>query len=155
MGNRSPVTMKVSAIGLVFLVCAVVLVPGVFAQNVDNRAGYSVGPAGNLVLPAVMSPMTVGTITTGQTDWYTVIVPSGKASITADLNWGYAPDILSLTAIAPDGTIGPYYDAADGVTDGRIYLTFSRTGGITPGTWKFKVYGVSVLGSQSYNFVTY
>jgi hypothetical protein len=99
--------------------------------------------------------MTVGTITTGQTDWYTVIVPSGKASITADLNWGYAPDILSLTAIAPDGTIGPYYDSSDGVTDGRIYLTISRAGGIAPGNWKFKVYGVSVLGSQSYNFVTY
>jgi hypothetical protein len=147
--------MKVSAIGLVLLVCAVVLVPGVFAQNVDNSAGYSASPAGNLVLPAVMSPMTVGTITTGQTDLYSLVVPAGTASLTMDLNWGYAPDSLSLTAIAPDGTIGPYYDSSDGVTDGRIYLTISRAGGIAPGNWKFKVYGVSVLGSQSYNFVTY
>jgi hypothetical protein len=72
-----------------------------------------------------------------------------------DLNWGYIPDSLSLTAIAPDGTIGPYYDAADGVTDGRIFLKISRAGGIAPGTWNFKVYGVRVLGTQSYNFVTY
>ena len=147
--------MRVYGIGLVLLVCAVVLVSGVSAQNVDHTAGYSVSPAGNLVLPRVVSPMTAGTITTGETDWYAVNVPSGKSSIIVDLNWGYAPDSLSLTAIAPDGIIGPYYDAADGVTDGRIYLMISRTGGIAPGSWKFKVYGVNVLGIQSYNFVTY
>jgi len=147
--------MKVSGISLVILVCAIVLISGVSAQDVDTRAGYSVTPAGNLHLPAVMSPMTVGTITQGQTNWYSLVVPSGKASLTVDLNWGYAPNSLSLTAIAPDGTIGPFYDASDGVTDGRIFLTISRTGGIAPGTWKFRVYGVSVLGTQSYNFVIY
>jgi hypothetical protein len=147
--------MRVSVIGLVFLVCAIVLISGVSAQDVEKNAGYSVAPAGSLILPTVMSPMTAGSITTGETDWYSVTVPSGAASITVDLNWGYAPDILSLSAIAPDGTIGPYYDAADGVTDGRIYLTISRTGGIAPGAWKFKVYGENVLGSQGYNFVTY
>lgn len=146
--------MKVSVIGLVLLICSLVLISGVSAQNVDKNPGYSVTPAGNLVLPQTMHPMTVGTITTGETDWYSVNVPSGAQSITVDLNWGYAPDSLSLTAIAPDGTAGPYYDAADGRTDGRIYLTISRTGGIAPGLWKFKVYGVYVLGIQSYNFVT-
>jgi len=147
--------MNVSAIGWVLLICAVVLVSGVSAQSVDKNAGYSVTPAGNLVLPSVMSPMTAGTITQGQTNWYSVVVPSGKSSITADLNWGYAPDSLTLTVIAPDATLGPYHDASDGVTDGRIFLTFSRTGGIAPGTWVFKVYGENVLGTQSYNFVTY
>jgi hypothetical protein len=72
-----------------------------------------------------------------------------------DLYWGNPSNSLSLTAIAPDGTIGPFYDSSDGVTDGRIYLTISRTGGIAPGTWVFRVYGVSVVGTQSYNFVTY
>jgi hypothetical protein len=99
--------------------------------------------------------MTAGTITQGQTNWYSVVVPSGKSSITADLNWGYVPDSLTLTVIAPDGTLGPYHDASDGVTNGRIFLTFSRSGGIAPGTWVFRVYGESVLGTQSYNFVTY
>ncbi len=147
--------MKVSVISLVILVCAIVLVSGVSAQNANTSAAYSATPAGDLHLPAVMSPMTAGTITQGQTNWYSVVVPSGKASLTVDLNWGYAPNSLSLTAIAPDGTIGPFYDASDGVTDGRIFLTISRTGGIAPGTWKFRVYGVSVLGTQSYNFVIY
>jgi hypothetical protein len=147
--------MKVAGISLVILVCAIMLVPGVSAQNVDKSAGYSVTPAGNLFMPAVMSPMTGGTITQGETDWYSVIVPSGAASITANLNWGDTADSLSLTAIAPDGTIGPYYDVSDGVTDGRIFLTISRTGGIAAGTWYFKVYGESVQGSQGYNFVAY
>jgi hypothetical protein len=102
-----------------------------------------------------MSPRTVGTITQGETDWYSVVVPSGRSSITVDLNWGNPSNSLSLTAIAPDGIIGPFYDSSDGVTNGRIYLTISRAGGIAPGTWWFKVYGDSVTGTQSYNFVTY
>ena len=142
--------MKVTGSVLAFLVLAIVLVPGISAQDVD----YSV-TAGNLYLPSVMSPMTAGTITQGETDWYSVVVPSGISSITVDLNWGYAPDSLTLTAIAPDGSLGPYHDADDGVTDGRIFLTFSRAGGIAAGTWTFKVYGEYVLGTQSYNFVAY
>ena len=140
---------------MAILVCAIVLISGVSALEVDQNAGYSVTPAGNLNLPSVMSPMTAGTITQGETDLYSKIVPSGKTSITTDLNWGYVPDSLTLTVIAPDGTIGPFHDADDGVTDGRIFLTFSRTGGITPGTWNFRIYGERVLGIQSYNFVTY
>jgi hypothetical protein len=147
--------MKVSGTSIAILVCAIVLISGVSAQNVDINAGYSVTPAGDLYLPAVKSPMTVGTITQGETDWYSAVVPSGKASITTDLNWGYVPDSLTLTVIAPDGTLGPYHDSSDGVTDGRILLSFSRTGGIAPGTWMFKVYGENVLGTQSYNFVAY
>lgn len=140
---------------MLILVCAIVLISGVSAQDVDTSAGYSVTPAGNLHLPAVKAPMTVGTITQGETDWYSVSVPSGKTSITVNLYWGNPSNSLSLTAIAPDGTIGPLYDSSDGVTDGRIYLTISRTGGLAPGTWMFKVYGENVLGTQSYNFVAY
>jgi hypothetical protein len=147
--------MKVSGIRLAILICALVLISGVSAQNVGNNAGYGVTPAGSMYLPQVLSPMTVGTITTGKTDWYATSVSPGKTSITTDLNWGYTPDSLTLTVIAPDGTLGPYHDADDGVKDGRIFLTFSRTSGIAPGTWNFKVYGENVLGSQSYKFVSY
>ncbi|MDO9325191.1 MAG: peptidase domain-containing protein, partial [Methanoregula sp.] len=86
--------MKVSGTSMAILVCALVLISGVSAENVDNSAGYSVIPAGNLYLPVAASPMTAGTITQGQTHWYTVIVPAGATSITADLNWGYVPDSL-------------------------------------------------------------
>jgi Bacterial pre-peptidase C-terminal domain. len=148
--------MRVSVTSLAILVCAIVLISGVSAQGTENgNAGYSVSPAGSLHMPAVMLPTTVGTISQGETDWYTFSFPSGKSSLTVDLNWGYVPDSLALTVIAPDGTLGPYYDADDGVTDGRISITISRTGGIAPGTWRFKVYGMTVLGTQSYNFVAY
>ena len=147
--------MKVTGTVLVILVCAIMLIPGVFAQDVGLNGGYTVAPAGNLHLPAVASPLTVGTISQGETDWYSAIVSSGTSSITADLYWGYVPDSLVLTAFAPDSTLGPYHDADDGATDGRIFLTFSRTGGIAPGTWNFRVYGENVLGTQSYSFVSY
>ena len=147
--------MKVSGTSLAILVCAIALISGVSAQDVDNHAGYTVTPAGNLRLTAGMSPLTVGTITQGETDWYTIVVPSGRSSITVDLNWGNPSNSLSLAAIAPDGTIGPFFDSSDGTTNGRIFLTITRPGGIAAGTWYFRVYGESVVGTQRYNFVTY
>ena len=147
--------MNVSGMCLFGLVCAIVLVSGVSAQDVDNSAGYSVTPAGSMHLPRVLSPMIAGSITQGQSNWYSYVVPSGKTSITTDLNWGDTSDSLSLTIFAPDGTLGPYYDSADGVTNGRINLAISRPTGLAPGTWNFKVYGYQVTGSQSYNFVIY
>lgn len=147
--------MKETGTILAILVCAVVLISGVSAQDSDTSNGYVVTPGESLHLPAVMSPMTAGTITQGETDWYSYVVPPGTTSLTVDLNWGYAPDSLTLTAIAPDGTLGPYHDADDGATNGRIFLTFSKSSGLAAGTWVFKVYGEKVLGAQSYNFVAY
>jgi len=147
--------MKVSGISMAILVCALVLISGVSAQDVDKSAGFSITPAGGLNLPGTASPMTVGTITQGQTDWYSTVVISGTPSLTMDLNWGYAPDSLTLTILSPDATYGPYNDLSDGTTNGRITLRASQTEGLSPGTWRFKVYGEKVLGSQSYNFVTY
>jgi hypothetical protein len=147
--------MRVSVIGLVLLVCTVVLISGVSAQNVENNAGYSITPAGGLNLPSIMSPMTAGAITTGETDWYSTVVSPGTASLTTDLNWGSPSDSLTLTILAPDATLGPYYDISDGTLNGRITLVVSQAGGLTPGTWWFRVYGDRVAGSRGYNIVTY
>jgi hypothetical protein len=99
--------------------------------------------------------MSGGTITQGETDWYSVYVSPGTSSLIMDLNWGYIPDSLTLTVLAPDATLGPFYDSSDGTTNGRITLRVTQAGGLTSGTWTFKVYGDRVLGTQSYNFVTY
>jgi hypothetical protein len=147
--------MKVSGIGLFILVCACMFIPGVSALDVDNSTGYSVTPGGDLHLPRVMAPMISGSIAQGETDWYSAVITAGTVSITTDLYWGYIPNSLTLTVIAPDGTLGPYYDTFDGVTDGRVYLTISRDGGVAPGTWWFKVYGDHVTGTQGYNFNSY
>ncbi|PKG31707.1 MAG: peptidase domain-containing protein, partial [Methanoregula sp.] len=92
--------MKVSGIGLVILVCAIMLIPGVSAQDVDSQGGYVVTPAGDMVLPDVILPMSVDTITQGEMDWYSRYVSSGTASMTVDLNWGNAANSLSLTILA-------------------------------------------------------
>jgi hypothetical protein len=142
--------MKAAGIIMAILVLAIMLVPGVSAQD----GNYTVTP-GKAGLQPVIVPLTVGTIVQGETDWYSIYVPSGTTSITADLNWGNPSNSLSLAAIAPDGTIGPLYDSADGAVDGRIFVTISRAGGLASGTWNFRVYGASVSGVQSYNFVAY
>jgi hypothetical protein len=147
--------MNVSGICLIILIGAAMLVSGVSAQNVDNSAGYTVTPAGHLQLPHMVIPLSAGSITQGETDWYYYFVSPGTASITTDLDWGDTSDSLSLTIIAPDGTIGPYYDVSDGVTDGEIALMITRSGGLAPGTWNFRVYGDQVTGSQNYNFFVY
>lgn len=147
--------MKVSGISLVILVCAIMLIPGVSAQDVDSQGGYVVTPAGDLVLPDLMLPMSVDTITQGEMDWYSRYVSSGTSSMTVDLNWGNTANSLALTILAPDATLGPYYDSSDGTTNGRIAFVVSQYGGLTPGTWNFLVYGQNVAGTQSYNFNTY
>jgi hypothetical protein len=146
--------MNVSGIYLVALLCAALLVSGVSAQNIEKDPGYTITPVNDLNLPDVIQPKTIGTITQGETDWHYYTVTTGTSVLTADLNWGNPSNSLSLTIIAPDGTIGPYYDSADGVLDGRVTLRISRTGGLTTGLWKFKVFGNSVSGTQAYNFLT-
>lgn len=96
--------------------------------------------------------MTAGSMSQGQTNWYTYTVPSGTPSLTVDLNWGNPANSLALTVIAPDGTIGPYYDTSG---TGRITLLIKKTGTLAPGTWNIKVYGDHVTGLQRYNLQTY
>ena len=147
--------MNVSGLCLIILIGTAVFISGVSAQNADNNTGYTITPAANLQLPHVVIPLSAGTITQGETDWYYYYIPSGTTSITTDLNWGDISDSLSLTIIAPDGTLGPYYDASDGVINGRITLLISRPAGLAPGTWSFRVYCHTVTRSQSYNFYVY
>ena len=145
--------MKVSGICLVILTCAVLLVSGVSAQNVDKTAGYNITPAGNLFLPAVVMPMSTNTISQGQTRLYSNYVSPGTTTLYVDVNWGGdTATSLTLTIITPDATLGPYTDSSDGIVNGRIYLSISKPSGLPSGTWKFKIYGQSVTGVKSYTF---
>jgi len=147
--------MKVFGLCLVILVGTVMLVPGVMAQHGEKNPGYHVSPAGNLHMPAGFTTLITASIIQGETDWYYYYVPSGTPSIITDLDWSDSSDSLSLTIIAPDQTLGPYYDAADGSTNGRISLEISRAGDLAPGTWTFRVYGAQVSGTRWYNFNVY
>lgn len=143
----------------VFAVVVAFCIPIVAArEHVDQDGGYIVTPASLDdrsfgIVPIV--PLVAGSITQGQANWYSRLVTSGTTSMIVDLNWADTSDSLTLTIYAPDGTLGPYYDADDGRIDGRVYLLISQFGGLTEGTWYYKIYGERIQGSQGYTFVTY
>jgi hypothetical protein len=150
--------MKVHGIVCLIVIGAILFVPAVSAQVIENKDGYIVSTADDALagvrLP-VSSPMSSSVISQGETHTYTRYVNPGTTSIISDLNWGDTADSLSLTFIAPDATLGPYYDAADGVIDGRIYLRISKTTGVASGTWWNRIYGYRVTGSEDYSFNSY
>nr|WP_321353065.1 peptidase domain-containing protein [uncultured Methanoregula sp.] len=143
---------------LLILIGAALFAPAVSAQIVEEREGYVVSTADDIVKGdqlASISSLVSGSISQGQLHSYSRYVYSGTTSIISDLNWGDTADSLSLTLVAPDITLGPYYDSADGWTDGRIYLIVSKSSGLPQGTWWNRVYGSQVTGSQDYTFESF
>lgn len=72
-------------------------------------------------------------------NYYSDVVPLGKQHEWIDLYWKDPKKDLSLMVYAPDATLGPYTDMADGRMDGRIFLDVSSHLNVTPGHWFFKV----------------
>ena len=93
-------------------------------------------------------------ISQGQTITHYMSVGSGVNYLEVDLNWGDTSDSLTLSVYTPSGSkLGTYHDSYDGSTNGRIRLNINPSQGyVQQGTWKFKVYGESVSGTQSYTF---
>lgn len=97
-------------------------------------------------------------ITQGQTINHYVSVGSGVNYLEVNLNWGDTSDSLTLKIYNPSGTQvgGTYRDSSDGSVNGRIHLNIDPSQGyVQQGSWKFKVYGESVSGTQSYTFNIY
>ena len=144
--------MKISGICLAILICAALLISGVSAKNATTPVKYTVTQVKNQTLPISIHPMVTGSISQGQTVFYSANIASGTSSLTTDLDWGLPSDSLSLTIISPDGTLGPYYDESNGDID----LMITNPGGsLTPGTWEFEIYGAQVTGSIGYSFSLY
>ena len=144
--------MKYYWLVLLFIIGAALTVPAVSAKIIEEKDGYIVTSVDNAFnLPDIFRSGS-SSVSQGQTKWYSTSVPAGKTAFYADLNWGDSSDSLALTVVAPDRTFGPYYDSADGRTDGRINIKISKSGGISSGTWRSKVYGYSVNGGQSYTY---
>jgi hypothetical protein len=93
----------------------------------------------------------------GKNQSYDAHVPAGATALDVELDWGNTKSKLSITPCDPDGTkLGPYYDDDDSDgTNGKISLKISSPSGLKSGVWKFKVKGVSVVGSEDYTFKTY
>ncbi|EHQ36761.1 hypothetical protein [Methanoplanus limicola] len=91
-------------------------------------------------------------ISQGETNWHYKQVSSSTNVLNINLNWGNPSNSLSLKIYTADGEIlGPYYDNADGRTDGKISLSITNPDGIASGRWDYKVYGYSVSGTEDYS----
>ncbi len=76
----------------------------------------------------------------GKTAIFSKYVAASTPFIVVSLYSGDPSDSLSVTIITPDKTLGPYSDASDGKTDGRIDLKITGPETMTPGYWKFLVH---------------
>lgn len=144
--------MKIRLLAILFIICLALTIPTVSAKIIEEKDGYIVTSGDNTFKLSEIFRSVSSSVSQGQTVWHSTSVPAGKTAFYADLKWGDSTDSLSLTVVAPDRTFGPYYDSADGRTDGRINIKISKSSGIASGTWWSKVYGYSVSGTQSYTY---
>ncbi|AKB81826.1 hypothetical protein MSBR3_1248 [Methanosarcina barkeri 3] len=105
----------------------------------------------------LLSILLTQSISQGQTITNNVNVGSGVNYLEVDLNWGDTSDSLTLSVYTPSGSkLGTYSDNSDGSVNGRIRINIDPSQGyVQQGTWKFKVYGESISGTQSYTFNVY
>jgi hypothetical protein len=148
----------IAAIGIV-----VVAAPAAAAS--DSNSITKQGPGGYVVtitkVPTSMlstgiqggvSTMSMSnSISQGQYHWYGENINYYTQSIQTYLYWGNPSNSLRLRIISPEGYVfGPYFDNCDGINNGVIRVTISRSGGIAQGVWSNEIYGYYVSGSQSY-----
>ena len=145
--------MKVHWLALLCIVGLALSIPAVSAKIVEEKDGYVVSTADDIKKEDQISrtlSVISSSISQGQLLSYSRYINPGTTSIISDLNWGDTADSLTLTLVAPDTTLGPYYDGSDGQINGRIYLRISKSSGVTPGTWWNRIYGYQVLGSEDF-----
>ncbi|MFA5332179.1 MAG: hypothetical protein WC342_07350 [Methanoregula sp.] len=66
-------------------------------------------------------------------------VKAGAQETWIDLAWPGSGSSLDLMVYAPDATLGPFNDTADGRADNRIFLDIAGEHNVTPGDWYFMV----------------
>lgn len=141
---------------VVFLLC--ITVAGASASNSEDEVSLiSASDLGYKIIPAEIADSDIGiksvydTITQGETNWHGKVISSYTQILSVNLNWGDTSDSLRLSIYNPSGScIGTYYDSADGTKNGRIRLDIVNNNGIATGTWRYKVYGYSVSGTEDY-----
>ncbi|WP_424358217.1 hypothetical protein [Methanocella sp. MCL-LM] len=91
----------------------------------------------------------------GDDNWHTVSVGEAIDSMDVDLKWEGGDSDLRLMIYTPDGKVlGPYYDDADGKTDGCINLNISHSEGLAAGEWYLKVSDTALVGETDYYLKT-
>ncbi len=143
-------TTKILAILVMLLLSASLAGAAVCEDETDATGGYTVTSAkdagGDVGIRWIYD-----TITQGETNWHSKIVSTNINTLNVDLDWGDTTNSLRLKIYTPDGyVLGPYFDDGDGATDGEIDLDIYNPDGIAKGTWRYEVYGYSVVGTEDY-----
>jgi hypothetical protein len=86
--------------------------------------------------------------------YYSQDVPSPGKTLWVDMKWEGDGD-QALTVYHPGGLLGTFRDGSDGKEDGRIFLRFSREGGVGTGTWTFKMTAPLVASRENVTIQTY
>lgn len=142
--------MKIWKISLLCIIIGLISIPSALAEE-----EYTISPftqdSENLD-NLICSILSTQYISQGQTITHNVNVGSGVNYLEVDLNWGDTSDSLTLNVYTPSGSkLGTYRDSSDGGVNGRIHFNIDPSQGyVAQGTWKFKVYGESVSGTESY-----
>lgn len=161
--------LKIPKVLLLSILLAMIVVPAVSARSAtansdktvskDATEDYIITPAKETSLSNnnVMTPLSTQYLSQTQTLVHCVSIDSTTKFIEVDLNWGEKSDSLALTVYTPSGSnIGTYYDNSDGSINGRTHINICpSTAYVQSGTWKFKVYGASVSGTDKYTFTAY
>jgi hypothetical protein len=143
-------TTKILVLLVMLLLSASLAGVAVCEDGADATGGYTVTPAKDAGGDAGIR-WVYDTISQGETNWHSKIVSTNINTLNVDLNWGDTTDSLRLKIYTPDGyVLGPYFDNADGPIDGRINLDIYNPYGIAKGTWRYEVYGYSVVGTEDY-----
>jgi len=71
--------------------------------------------------------------------FYKQTVQTGAKETWVDLKCPLSCAALDLMVYAPDATLGPFNDTADGRTDNRIFLDVAGKGNVTPGDWYYRI----------------
>ncbi len=145
---------KKSTIVLVLLV----LLAGVVASANVAIAKKPVDNSGivvtheNTLDPGMIMPMSIGgSITQGQSLWYSRGLSGFQTDMHIDLYWGNPSNSLRMTIYSPDGAVyGPFYDNCDGRNDGYIPCHLYKSSGLPQGTYYVNIYGSRVFGTQSF-----
>lgn len=95
------------------------------------------------------------TLAPGGKRFFAAPVRNGAPHHWVDIGWDASAGEITLLVYPPDGCLGPYTDADDGVIDGRIFLDISSPDGLAPGGWYYEVGRSGGSGPMEFTFETY
>jgi len=134
------------AVGIIILAIVLILIAAGVPATSPRQSCTTVGREVRISDPLFFQ----NTTTAGNTAFFSKYVSEEIPFIVVDLYSGDPGDLLALTILTPDRTLGPFNDTSDGRMDGRIFLKISRDDGMTPGLWKFEVHSRKNITAVNY-----